>query len=1166
VNSIAPPHTRIPFAWLVLACAVAIGSWFVTQRLLPAGTSHISDSGVLPSNPLPRITEERAIALAINDFESSPGGITLQHPRHQAAFTDQGVTFTPQGGGPEWGWHLSQVRLGTEVLEGVELAEVLPTMAAEGLVRYGRGPLIEQYLAQANSLEQQFVLPERLSNAGGDLVIIGQLTSAGEFATTDNGWRWSDAMGEVHLGKVYVFDASGSALPATMRVTATQTEIRIPGAALAEATYPVTIDPEIGANDFRISDIGKTFDAFRPAVAYNPTQDEYLVVWEGDDSRPLEDDEFEIFGQRVAGATGSAIGDPLRLSDMGPDGDPDYDAVRPAVAYNPTQEEYLVVWRGDDDTSPWVDNEYEIYGQRVNGATGAELGGDVRLSSVGPIGNPDYDANRPAVTYNATQGEYLVVFTGPYTLAVPQGETEIWGQRVVGATGNPIGSMERLSDMGPDGDTVFEAIDPAVAYNPTQNEYLVVWQGDDDTGSLVNNENEIYGQRVDGSTGVEISSDIRLSAMGPDGDQNYDAFNPAVTYNPTQDEYLVVWWGDDPTGLLVQNEFEIFGQRVAGATGAELDDDFRLSDMGPDGDTLYQAWNPAVSYNPAQEEYLVVWEGTDNTGALVVGESEIFGQRVDGATGAELGDMVRLSDMGPDGDTDYSAFNPAVAHNPTEGAYLVVWEGDNNIESQVDDEFEIYGQLVEADTGAEIGEDIRLRPLGAGGNPDFDAVNPATAYNPTQDEYLVVWHGDDNPGSLVDEEFEIFGQRVDGATGATIGDLLRLSDMGPDGDPDYAARNPGVAYNSTQDEYLVVWEGDDDTGSLVNNEFEIFGQRVAGLGFELDGDFRLSDMGANGGTLDGAFNPAVAYNPTQDEYLVVWQGDDYTDTIFEIEYEIYGQLVASNGIQINGDFRLSDTGPNGDPDYDAYDPAVAYNSTEGEYLVVWSGDDNTGSLVDEEFEIFGQRVDAASGDEIGGDLPLSDIGPDGDPDYDAFNPALAYNPTQNEYLVIWEGDDTTIVDDEFEIFGLRLAGATGAEIGDPVRLSDMGPEGDSDSDALNPTVVYNPTQNEYLVIWEGDDNTGSLVDDEFEIYGQRVAGDTGAEIGEDVRLSDMGPDGDPVYAAFDPAGAYNLTQNEYLVVWSGDDNTGSLVDNDFEIFGQRFASSFKLYLPLIQRD
>jgi hypothetical protein len=77
----------------------------------------------------------------------------------------------------------------------------------------------------------------------------------------------------------------------------------------------------------------------------------------------------------------------------------------------------------------------------------------------------------------------------------------------------------------------------------------------------------------------------------------------------------------------------------------------------------------------------------------------------------------------------------------------------------------------------------------------------------------------------------------------------------------------------------------------------------------------------------------------------------------------------------------------------------------------------------------------------------------------------------------------------------------------------------------------------------------------------------GAEIGaNDFRLSDMGPDGDANYDAWNPAVAYNNTTNEYLAVWSGDDDTGRLVDEEYEIFGQRLDANYWLYLPVILRS
>ena len=55
---------------------------------------------------------------------------------------------------------------------------------------------------------------------------------------------------------------------------------------------------------------------------------------------------------------------------------------------------------------------------------------------------------------------------------------------------------------------------------------------------------------------------------------------------------------------------------------------------------------------------------------------------------------------------------------------------------------------------------------------------------------------------------------------------FRISDMGPDGDTAFGDNHPAVADNPNADEYLVIWEGDDDTGTLVDDEVEIFGQRI----------------------------------------------------------------------------------------------------------------------------------------------------------------------------------------------------------------------------------------------------------------------------------------------------------------------------------------------------
>ena len=235
----------------------------------------------------------------------------------------------------------------------------------------------------------------------------------------------------------------------------------------------------------------------------------------------------------------------------------------------------------------------------------------------------------------------------------------------------------RLSDMGPDGDTSFFAHWPAVAFNPNANEYLVVWVGYDGTTNPLVGDQEIYGQRIDATTGAAIGeNDFRISDMGPDGAIGYEVYNPDVIYNPDLNEYLVVWRGDDVHGP-GENENEVYVQRIDATTGNEVGaNDFRVSVSGIDGNAVRDAFMPHAVYNSTAQEYLVVWYGDHQ----VNNKMTIYGQRLDATDLTELGiDDFQISDMGPTSDAAYDARSPRAAYNPIDDEYLVVWYGNDNI-------------------------------------------------------------------------------------------------------------------------------------------------------------------------------------------------------------------------------------------------------------------------------------------------------------------------------------------------------------------------------------------------------------------------------------------------------------------------------------------------------
>ena len=319
---------------------------------------------------------------------------------------------------------------------------------------------------------------------------------------------------------------------------------------------------------------------------------------------------------------------------------------------------------------------------------------------------------------------------------------------------------------------------------------------------------------------------------------------------------------------------------------------------------------------------------------------------------------------------------------------------------------------------------------------------------------------------------------------------------------------------------------------------------------ELGGDFRISTTGVDGDFTLSATDPAVVHNPTSGEYLAVWGASALVNGA---DSEIFGQRISAAGEELGVDFRISTTGPDGDPAFNADAVALAHNSAANEYLAVWEADGPT----NDENEIFGQRLSGA-GVELGTDFRISTTGADGDADRDATSPSVAYNPSANEYVVVWQADALT-AEGEVEIFGQRLAGA-GAELGGDFRISTTRADGDAERDALDPTIVHNPTANEYLVAWQAD---ALAVDEEDEVFGQRLSA-AAAELGGDFRISTTGADGDVTRAADDVALASNPAANEYLAVWH---TLGFVTADEDEIFGQRISGGRRrgrLRLPDLQ--
>lgn len=409
-----------------------------------------------------------------------------------------------------------------------------------------------------------------------------------------------------------------------------------------------------------------------------------------------------------------------------------------------------------------------------------------------------------------------------------------------------------------------------------------------------------------------------------------------------------------------------------------------------------------------------------------------------------LSPTIQVSSAGPTGDLAWrSAFSDVTASTRYEGSILTVWIQDTTTDQL---NSAIFGRLFDPVTGAPRGDAFQISETGAHNSPLDDFNPPSVAYNSIADEFIVTW---------VDAtDANIFAKRVS-ATGVPLGADIQFGSGYLDTETVVPAFSPET------NQYLVAWK------TTVTGNQQVWGQRLAGPDASpTGGNFQISTMTDRA---DDAID--LAYSATSQRFLVVWHG---RSAPVATEFDIWGQLLNTAGAEVSPEFRISDMGPDGDGSFSAEPPSVAWNSAQNEFLVAWPGDD----VLDGEREVYGQRLNA-DGAEIGeNDFRVSHMGTDGDTNFAANRPSVAYNPNVNEFLLTWHGDDGTASspNNHFEIFSQRVSGA-GVLVGDRTQLTDFQPDSTIDHGSTRPMGAYSPRACNWAVTWtSGDHNFGSPID------------------------------------------------------------------------------------------
>lgn len=707
----------------------------------------------------------------------------------------------------------------------------------------------------------------------------------------------------------------------------------------------------------------------RPAVAFNPEDDEYLLVYRDSRRSSLPD----IYIQRVR-SDGRLLGNARPLvSD-------DYVQDHAQVAYLPGADHYLVVWEDNRSTTG------DIYGQLV-WRWGELDGGNF------PIAAYPGDQMRPRIVANVVNGEFFVVWGN----AIDGGSTStVQGQRV-GGDGTLLGGRFDISDGTSWAGT------PDVAYRPLADDYIVVWK-DARMGNA-----DIYAQWVL-ADGTPAGSNVPVT--------NAPAVqeNPAVAASGADDAVLVVWedWRN--------GQRDIYGQRFV--AGTFLGIDIPISTAPEHEET------PAVALWPTagDSSFLVVWETR-------AGSGDLHGQRV-AADGSLLGPPVVVSDE------PHTQSRPAigVGRTASQPGYLVVWEDYRT------DYPGIYGQQLNA-AGAKVGLHVGFTPL------DGLQVHPVMAYSETSDRYLVAWYHFDG----VDSRLTAYTVDGDGSLAwhpITVAAHLQTPDLMMD-----------AAWDTENDRFLVVWS-DLAPGSV--DDFNVYGQMIAADGVRVGEVITVSSAPGQ------QHAPAVAFSPDLARYLVIFERADAISQTTEM----HGQFLSADGTPlftpVDVNFPVSAPGAG----HQARSPDVAYDSSTHTFLAVWQ--DNRAGALPGRWDILGRMVDGVAGTLIAPEFAIA-----ADPVHQEAIPRLAA-VGQGRYFVVWDDVDLASRDDD-DVLG-RLVDASGASLGDVQSIAVM-----PDVVEGTPDVAYDTLRDQLLVVWHGAPQS----EDDYrpDIYARQLRGSGVPETG-----------------------------------------------------------------------
>jgi len=299
------------------------------------------------------------------------------------------------------------------------------------------------------------------------------------------------------------------------------------------------------------------------------------------------------------------------------------------------------------------------------------------------------------------------------------------------------------------------------------------------------------------------------------------------------------------------------------------------------------------------------------------------------------------------------------------------------------------------------------------------------------------------------------------------------SDLLISGDPSDETY-PVAAYNSMQEEYLIVWTDDAD---LANLHAYLMNHEGGAINPEI--------LIAAGG-VGAPKRPELAYNPAEDTYMLLWSeptGDyvSYYGLVQEL-HNLYALPLSRDGSPVNPTPTLITDQLTFFDVRMAYD--LVYNANSNQYLVAWEMPPGLvrGSIY-QPHTLYVQEIDATA--TLQGSPVVVFTGM-------VSSVRAEYSTASDEYIVTWDLANYGSLG--YELYAQRLAPRSLAPSGGVIVINGLAAGWQS-----NAMIAYAQSSDAYLVTFEDTRpvTPGPYVPD---IYAQLIQAGTGAKVGDNFPL------------------------------------------------------------------